>query len=275
MKTLRFISAGLFVVLLSFTITACGDDEEEDEILNDPPTENPTPDSEPNTSKKLVRIERISCDGDTLTYSFDYDNSNKVSLVTIYSNDGFWERFPIEYSDSTISCKGEYGGKDIFNLSARKIVNAFVGEDGFTTEQIFNYNSDGHLVHYEVISKRWTPQKMLSWTGDRMMTKLDYLSSSSTDPFGSNWYFYNTGQTCKGFNPMIVFEFMGCGEQYVFVYAQPELVGLKSNYLISSWESNDDGREYNYSFYENGYLKSCAIEEVEGVINCTYTFVWE
>ena len=42
MKTFRFIGVGLFAVLLSFTFTACGDDEEED-LPKDPTTENITP----------------------------------------------------------------------------------------------------------------------------------------------------------------------------------------------------------------------------------------
>ena len=43
-----------------------------------------------------------------------------------------------------------------------------------------------------------------------------------------------------------------------FLMAHPEMVGLKTNQLVSMIKDDDSTREFYYTFTEDGYLESCT-----------------
>lgn len=283
MKTLRFINTGLFAILLSFTFVACGDDEEEYERPNDPTTENPTPVPEPETSKKLVKIVEKEgeiredyIDEGIRTYTFNYDSRGNVISALEYQDEydnTICNNF--DYTNDSIitfnfKLDGDYGEKVTFGLSNNKIIYAKREdlEDGSLWYEFnYEYNSSNQLTQYYQSS---IGHEYLIWSGNKLIE-----SNGDFWEFEDKIYEYGN-KTCKGYNPILVFEYCNI---FLPIVAKPELLGLKTNELPTSYYEGGDIAKCTYEFYDDGYLKKCTMSWVDefGIADeySEYTFIWE
>lgn len=271
MKTFRFIGVGLFAVLLSFTFTACGDDEEED-LPKDPTTENITPNDStqnkptevPEKNKKLVKI-RIT-EGSSYHWEavFTYHKQGRISTVVERLGEYSPKVYNIIYIGDSISIVDGGGYRTTNTLWDNKVLS--------TSSDCSQYNLvyDTHLINVD--GDIFDGDTFLSWEGDKLIKFFE------TDYKEQHWTY--DGKTCKGYNPVILMEAF---YEWFPAMAHPELIGMRTNYLPSSSliEYNDGERAscyYTYKFDEDGYLKECIVEtssDEYGITVEAYYFTWE
>lgn len=261
MKTLRFFGVCLLASLLCVNFSACGgeDTPEPENPGNNPsnPTVGPGNGSSSN-EKRLVKMEYID-DYKTETFSFEYDEQGRViTAIEEEENDSYGFSINI----NRLTWKGntliynEDGDDDniVFTLKNGRIVSErYDYEDEDNTQ--YEYDNDKRLV--KIVHKEAT--RTLSWT----YGKIAKWSKNYNSPYDEDYYkeIIYSNQTCKGFFP----EFGSLAEDdYIFNMAQPELFGLKSNYLPSSIIRKDNDKttkyDYTYTFDEEGYIKSYTEE---------------
>lgn len=292
MKTLRFISTGLFAVLLSFSIAACGDDEEEDEIPDDPTTENttqnPTQDPAPEKSKRLVRIieEEYSPDGeldDKNTYLLEYDSDGRVTSVIEPGIDGDEDDiYFISYKGNSITCEELESNTVTFRLSDGKII---WGKEDFYSGYFsylhdYSYNSSNCLV--EATSE--ISKATFTWSGDKLVEVYDNYFDYEDEYYSLKY----DGKTCKGYNPVIVSLFgyqIMCEANETVWAVTPAQLGLRTNQLPTSMIDNWAVSKFTYELDDDGYLTKCIrviegeyegeYDEYEEKWTEIYKFTWE
>lgn len=271
MKTFRFIGVGLFAVLLSFTFTACGDDEEED-LPKDPTTENITPSDStqnkpaevPEKQKKLVKLRRTE-GGSYWEATFTYNKQGKISTVTEHDDDDPTEVYNIEYRGDSISIVDDGDSRTTNTLWDNKVLSTSSKSNEDNDYYQHNLVYDTHLINVD-------GDTFLSWEEDKLI--------KFSEPYYKEQHWTYEGKTCKGYNPVILAEAF---DDWFPAMAHPELIGMRTNYLpsASSIEYYDGERAtcyYTYKFDEDGYLKECIVKtssEESGITVEAYYFTWE
>lgn len=262
MKTLRFLGVCLLASLLCVNFSACGgEDTPEPENPATNPS-NPTPGNGSGTSsneKRLVKMEYIEEDG-TESFSFEYDEQGRV-ITAIEEEDESFYGYDIYVSrltwEGNTLIYNEDGDDDniIFTLKNGRIVSDRYDYEDEANSTKYEYDNDGRLIKVvseeSVVTISWINGKISKWSKN-------YNSSYDEDYYKEIIY---SNQTCKGFFP----EFGSMAEDdFIFNMAQPELFGLRSNYLPSSFIRKDNGEttkyDYTYTFDEEGYIKSYTEE---------------
>lgn len=284
MKDLRLLQKLFFLFLVGFslcTVQACGGDDEDDERIEEPTNKDDEGENVPSTpegSKRLVKIveeEFEVKDGYTdegiRTYTFKYDNQGNVIHVSNYQSEYDYEEFSnFKYTEDSItfdSDLGYFNEKVTFELSDDKICYAKREGRYSNWEFNFEYNSHGLLTQsnqYEGSDQYLTN---LIWEDYKLMEseeKSKYESESITFKYGNN--------TCKGYNPIIVFNYINV---FTPIVAKPELLGLRTNQLPTSMEEDGDIQTFTYELDEDGYLKKCEAVWNDGEESSIYTFTWE
>lgn len=265
MKTLRFFGVCLLASLLCVNFSACGgeDTPEPENPGNNPsnPTVGPGNGSSSN-EKRLVKMEFID-DYKTEIFSFEYDEQGRVITAIQEEEDdsyGFsidvnrltWKGNTLTYSEDD-----DYDNDDIiiYTLKNGRIVSERYANEDEDNSTKYEYDNDKRLV--KIVHKEATTT--FSWT----YGKIAKWSKNYNSPYDEDYYkeIIYSNQTCKGFFP----EFGSLAEDdYIFNMAQPELFGLKSNYLPSSIIRKDNDEttkyDYTYTFDEEGYIKSYTEE---------------
>ncbi|MDO5482599.1 MAG: hypothetical protein Q4F47_06145 [Bacteroidaceae bacterium] len=274
MKTFRFIGVGLFAVLLSFTFTACGDDEEED-LPKDPTTENITPNDStqnkptevPEKNKKLVKI-RITEGSSYWEAVFTYNKQGRISTVVEHEDEYSPFVYNITYIGDSISIVDDGDYRTTNTLWDNKVLSTSSKSNEDNDYYQHNLVYDTHLINVD-------GDTFLSWEEDKLI--------KFSESYYKEQHWIYEGKTCKGYNPVILMEAF---DDWFPAMAHPELIGMRTNYLPSSssieyYDGDRTSCYYTYKFDEDGYLKECVKECVvsqEGRISTdtdAYYFTWE
>lgn len=139
--------------------------------------------------------------------------------------------------------------------------------------QTFVYNSDKQLIRidHSYSDDDETSYETFHWEYGKLITINDSRGGSINLTYNDI--------TCKGFNPAIFLFDNLVIEDVNLVISNPELLGLRTNNLVSKITEEYDGAinsisNFSYTLDSNGYIDSCRIIEEDGDTE-TYTFVWE
>ena len=200
--------------------------------------------------KKLIEMSVSDYNGssvDKTIYAFNYDRLGRLITAVITETDGhnpYSSSYAYQWTDgSVVQTHNTSSGKDV---DAYQIVDgllrsgtSFGGEQQVT----FSYSSDGRLSYYDF---GYDYQETVSWGQDGRLLRLVQ--------YGGN-LIYSSGKTCKGYNPYLIERI----EPYVFAFAQPALLGIKSNQLPDKMQApygaTDDGIIFDYKLDKEGYLE--------------------
>ena len=209
-------------------------------------------------SKKLTKI--VSEDGN---YTFEYDNEGNLTTATLTEtlNNGF--------EDVTESCVYEF----VWGDNAIRVKK--VDYDNYTLtlsnglvqsgdDKTYSYNNSNRFV--KGIGKFSTTNVI--WNGDKM------VSIEEEEQYGDNWKVSLTyGETCKkGYMPMIPF-FIDFGCDILFM-AHPEIVGMRTNQLPTTYKTEDGTISIAYTLDTEGYVSTMVATKLDGD-NVIYTFHWQ
>ena len=252
------------VMALMLCVISCEDDKGSDNS------------SSPNPSKfkKLVSIS-TSDEDDSMTFSYD-KNGNLVSAIESEKEEssGFYYEHITQYSwegDEIIVSGDDYEDELSYTVKNGKIVEGFDLEDGDITT--FSYDSSGHL---RMVSSEYGGYRCI-WSDGRLSSIVE-----DNDSYTTSYKFYYSDEECKGFFPLLG-GFIE-DDEYLF-RAMPQMIGAVQTALPSKVVRNDlynnnnsmSTRTYKYTFYEDGYLKSCTetySDDYDDDVE-TYYFKWQ
>lgn len=278
MKTFRVIGIALLTVLMCVNFTACSEKGGDDDPTGDSSTNQPT------NEKKLVKIIEQDNDGNERIIEFKYNEDGNVIEAnewSKYSYDDAWRTDRIIYNWNsrelvTIIGSGFEEGHKL-TLSNDRVRNEYqaeykhyTGSEPFIDESFifYNYDKNRNLTEY---GAKWSEEGeyeaiyKLNWNEKQVASIEDYYSDISTILYEN--------RTCKGFFPL----FACCFDDgsilkynYIFI-AQPQLIGLKTNYLPTKIIGNADCsfESFEYEFNTDGYIETCIADKNY------YEFVWE
>lgn len=90
------------------------------------------------------------------------------------------------------------------------------------------------------------------WNGDKLkQIDINYMNHDYND---KSVEFTYSGKTCKGYSPMHEFVCADYLFDFDFAMALPEMVGLKTNQLVSMIKDNYSTTEFSYTFTEDRKL---------------------
>lgn len=222
------------------------------------------------SSKRLASIS-TSDEDDSMTFSYD-KNGNLVSAIE-FEKEEYYEHIT-QYSwegEEIIVSVDDYEDVLSYTVKNGKIVEGFDLEDGDITT--FSYDSSGHL---RKVSSEYDGYRCI-WSDGRLSSIVEDNGSYTT-----SYKFYYSDEECKGFFPLLG-GFIE-DDEYLF-RAMPQMIGAAQTALPSKVVRNEvynnnssmSTRTYKYTFYEDGYLKSCTetysddyYDDVE-----TYYFEWQ
>lgn len=270
MKTLRMIGMALFAVLMCMNFASCSSsDDDEPEVDN----ENGIVTNE----KKLISItEEYEDDGNLYTYSFAYDNKNRVVSVTTkdyYYGTPKTSITNIEW-DNNLVIESRNGEDLTLTLANGRIIKGESSEeDG--CKYSFAYDSSKRLSASEHYHSNDYDNSSCSYSWDN--NKLVKYTYTDDYDYEETQIKYN-GQTCKGFFPL--WGALVEDDCYTLL-VHPELVGLRNNYLpsqiIEKYEDITDVCNLAYTFDKDGYIETCTATTNDGgyIETVVYTFKWQ
>lgn len=253
MKTFRFFGAAILAVAMCVNFTSCG----EEPFGNGGGNGNGDGDITTG-SKKLTKIVSED-DGD---YRFEYDNEGHLATAThIYTYDNGVDIetetsvYEFVWGDDAIRVKkGDYQNYTL-TLSNGLVQS---GDD-----KTYSYNNSNRFV--KGVSEYSTTTVI--WDGDKM------VNFEEEEQYGNNWEVSLTyGETCKkGYMPMIPY-FIDFGCEVLFM-AHPEIVGMRTNQLPTTYKTEDGTISMTYTLNKEGYVSEMAAKL--GSKSVTYKFTWE
>lgn len=290
MKTLRFISAGLFAVLLSFTFAACGGDDEEDGTNDGPGNEQP----ETGVVKRLKQYSYTETSGEDAGYSyvmtFKYDEAGKIERIEKYTSDHdeswseaydyYWDGNTIEeYNDDYHKMTYRIGAID--NLVSSAKYHDYYNDNNAKIS--FTYNTSGQLTSYTEVIYDETDKYSFKWNGDKVVELRE--EESEYPEYNSTIKFTYGNKKCSGYYP-------NAGEFVDFspiTLVHPELFGCKINNLPTKANYFYDiygevgVNNFTHEFDQDGYVIKLKgngwmyheddLEKHE--LNYEYNYVWE
>lgn len=277
MKTFRFIGMALFAILMCVNFAACSSGDDEPETNEEGVVTN---------EKKLVEMKMVE-DGESITYTFSYDEKSRVTTVKIVEVDTDYDEtdtYTVNYTwgDGIIMGSGS-GTNEAYTLKDGLITSAEL-DDKYDdeTDYSFTYNLSKQLVKMnikEYAYQTYTTTNTYTWSNNRitMMESEDEWSNETSKVSYGN-------KTCKGYFPLGAY-----GVHFNLAFVHPELLGMRTNQLPSQiytkwdseWDSEEDTEDITYSFTNDGYIESCTIKETEvyngeeDVDITIWTFKWQ
>ena len=265
MKTFRMIGMALFAVLMCVNFASCGGSDDD-----------PTEEGVVTNGKKLISItEEYDSDGGLYTYSFAYDNKDRVMSVT--TKDYYYETpitrvTNIEW-DNNLIIESRNREKLTLTIADGRVIKGQSSEDGCNYS--FAYDSSKRLSASEHYHSNDYDNSSCSYSWDNnKLVKYTYTDDYDKEEIQIK---YN-GQTCKGFFPLwgqLV------EDDCYTLFVHPELVGLRNNYLpsqiVEKDEDNTDICRFAYTFDEDGYIETCTATTNDGgyIETIVYTFKWQ
>lgn len=248
MKTFRFVGIVLFAVLLCVNFTSCSEDE---------------PGGSGTTSaKKLVAAHLY--DG-SLVIVYSYDKQGR--LIKSESEE---RTFHYTWPDGAFTIERNGKGKSILPINNGLLERLYDNEMRYD----LTYNASKKL---SVVRDTYLNREMSCfWDGDKLkQIDINYMNHDYND---KSVEFTYSGKTCKGYSPMHVFVCEDYLFDFDFTMALPEMVGLKTNQLVSMIKDDDSTTEFSYTFTEDGYLESCTEHRTTpdyGDRTRVHKFIWK
>lgn len=241
MKTFRFVGIALFAVLLCVNFTSCSEDEPEG--------------SGTTSAKKLVAAHLY--DG-SLVIVYSYDKQGRL-----IKSESEVRTYHYTWPDGAFTIERNGKGKKILPINNGLLERL---NDGGQMLYDLTYNASKKLSVVRVRDTYHNWKKSCFWDGD----KLKQIDESVE--------FTYSGKTCKGYSPMHVYV---CGDylfDFDFAMALPEMVGLKTNQLVSMIKDDYSTTEFSYTFTEDGYVESCTEHRTTleyGDRTMVHKFIWK
>ncbi len=274
----KFLLLPIFA--LALCVTSCGDDDlEQNQPEN--PSENPSGSSSAYKKLKSIVFETKNREGEITefeSYSYKYnDEGLPVSVESYFYNkygthtDTYtydWDNDWNDYygNDGVMVCLNG-SPENYYSIVDGKVVKAVYAEDISSNSDYyhFTYDSNGFLKNVVDISngKEFSTEEY-NWVNGKLMQRkadVDYIRDISL---------IYLSETCKGFSPSIA------GYAYddeLLFRATPWLVGCVQQDLPVKEISGSHSSDFSYTFYDDGYLKSCVMVDEYGEI--VDSFVWE
>ena len=225
--------------------------------------------------KKLIQMNIKYDNGDVEETRFSYDNNGMLQLIDYsYPAENYYEKFYLTLNNNIIYLSdSESENQEFYEISGSKVIRFLWNEKPIE----FNYDNEGHLIATENLSNthvslylNWT------WKDGRLNILRELEDSYFQETNRTTKYIYSSvPERCNGYNPYIG---MGIGELYEFS-ALPWLVGMDQQDLPQKMEEEEihtsDYGDYmnasrstktttfNYTFYPDGYLKTCTLNITE------------
>lgn len=290
MSTFRTLGTILCAVLVGFSMTACGGDDETVVVVPGGSTDpTPTPTPTPGTLKKLIKIVEDEYDDAwsdrwTTTYLFDYDEEGRVDYAKKYdgnesiSLDVSYDDNEIQYNyRKTYSYTTEtFYGEASLRVSDGKLIFAVDDDNNATTNYNIEYNTAGHIAGWSWSAYSWGESTSFTWSGDKLVRS---ISGDAAAGKSDELYFKYSGKTCKAFNPMLMICYEDYLDNFLPLLAQPEWIGAKTTQIFDSYTEEDETCTLTYTMDADGYVKKCTAvwKESDGSIDerDVYTFTWE
>ena len=249
MKTFRVIGIALFAVLFCINFTSCSEDE---------------PGGSGTTSaKKLVAATLYN---GSLVIVYSYDKQGR--LIKSESEE---RTFHYTWPDGAFTIERYGYGKRILPINNGLLERLYDDEMRYD----LTYNASKKL---SVVRDTYLNREMSCfWDGNKLkQIDINYMNHDYND---KSVEFTYSGKTCKGYSPMHVFVCEDYLFDFDFTMALPEMVGLKTNQLVSMIKDDYSTTEFSYTFTEDGYLESCTEHRTtpNGYRDWTrvYKFIWK
>lgn len=260
MKTFRMIGLALFAILLCVNFTSCSsNDDNEPEIDNESGVVT--------NEKKLIEM-KMDEGSEVITWAFSYDEKGRLTTIKgieiddEFDDDNTFYR-NITWGDGVLFYK--CGHNNITFTLDNGLIKSAESENGDLMNATFTYNSSKQLITFKEVEDYDTYVNNFTWESDRL--------AKITDEDGNVIQLSYDNKTCKGYCPILSFIFAeDMVDDNEFFAAHPELIGLRTNKLLSKayekWEYGEDSYEENtiefsYTFTNDGYIESCTIKETE------------
>lgn len=246
------------VMALMLCVISCEDDKGSDNSSS----------SNPSNFKKLVNMSISSTlDGDeNITFSYDR-NGNLASVIW----DGeFFTQYSWEGEEITVS-GDDYEDEYSYTVKNGKIVQKFDFSDGDITT--FAYDESGHLIKASGEDEEYR----YIWSNGRLSGVVH-----ETDLETNSYNFYYSDEECKGFSePICSFisgdDILERTMPQLFGHVQTALPSKVVWYYMHPMGVSTTTYTYEYTFYEDGYLKSYtrtnSSEYYDNVATCY--FKWQ
>lgn len=260
-----------WMTVLCMGFVACGGDNDKSEILPPDKPDMPSIDNEP--SNKMKKLVEMSTPDETI--NFEYDKFGNLILATeTYFEDGDFntDTYTLEWDDDGVACYNNDDLEIYFNISNGLIISGsdFDSYESYTLK----YNSNGYVTKYmqEDYDDSETKTREYIWSNGRIIRMNKTYGSDYSKIFHTFTY---SDTKCNGFFPLMA----GYVEDdWIFIYAIPWLIGSMQNDLPFEeieYEGDYENRTtYSYTFYNDGYLKSCICRYSDGETEL-FKFVWE
>ena len=271
MKAFNYLRI-LFLAIISLLIISCDNNDEDSGLLGSQ-TSSSIPDERP---KKLVKIDVDAGENRGTIIYYKYDKNGLLSLVNITEYDCGevykWDTH-LKWTDNAIL----YSADGTVYDEAYTISNGKVVKDLHFTE--YGYDANGCLSILLSLYPESIGKKVFTWDAGKLVnTKENYNYGESSYSITERYtYSSHAPQRCKGFFPNMAIHYWDGGDKvYVFdgddfvFSAIPCVLGIEQQDLPQMIEEervsvsiihkliSASRYVYDYTFYDDGYLKSCT-----------------
>ena len=305
MKSFNYLRI-LFLAIISLSIISCTNDGGDDGLGS----KSPMPDK---GYKKLVQMNVIWEEHryirEYIDYSvfYNYDKNGTITYIKCKEIDGDWiKTYNLDWGKDgfTIKREGDDFYEGFYKISNGKILE-YRYEYPYSSKRIYNfeYGADGYLKKIHESYDRNTGfssytenyETEYNWFNCKINNVVYQETRSDTEEIirsRTEQYTYDS-QKCEGFFPYMLNH--TCNDM---LEAISYMFGLDQQYLPKSIKvdkkdvgydgystSRSTSRyEFKYTFYDNGYLKSCTetcfkknntTDEYEKYSVCTYEYFWQ
>ena len=280
MKSFNYLRI-LFLAIISLSIISCNNDDEDNALLGSQASSSIPGDG----NKKLVQMNQINDDLDGAKYYFKYNENGALAEVTIFEYD--------EYDQILETISNNY-----YKWTATEL---FLSHDKYSYESLceisngrsvrdtypnkYMYDANGYLIN----RNREGNDETYTWKEGRLMSYVFKYDGGGWGYTKTLKYIYspNSNKMSNGFFPNIIM----CNDNYhEDFFSVPWVIGMEQQDLPQEIEreyitwSNAGGSStlfskyvYDYTFYDDGYLKSCTERELGETYSYTtvYEYFWE
>lgn len=278
LRTFAFVA---LVPVFLLGLVACdpdadnGGDVDEEETLTDTPTENPTVPQTPSTPSrtKMPAEFVVSTSEYTETYVLSYDDKGRLTEVaSMFKSDEDKDEnigdIQLVWGDGAVKVvesSGNYTTNYTVTFEGGIAQRTDVSTGSYRNHCVMTYDQSKRFVKGE---EKDGYEVTAIWDGDKLM-------SISEDGYDTTFIY---GETCKkGYFPFFSM-WMDIIECDILCMAHPELFGMKTTQLPSSWtissRGDDDIRTATYELDKDGYLSKMDIEYEGGEVT-TITLTWK
>ena len=201
--------------------------------------------------KKLIQMNIKYDNGDVEETRFSYDNNGMLQLIDYsYPAENYYEKFYLTLNNNIIYLSdSESENQELCEISGGKVVKYFLDSNNPV-----KYDNEGHLIEFSGYYMTWK---------DGKLDRLHYLNNYHSRIL--KYKYFSVPKKCAGYNPYMGSEI---GELFEFS-ALPWLIGMDQQDLPQEIEitdqstTNTETTTFNYTFYPDGYLKTCTLNITE------------